>query len=245
MESRPTTAPAVSASPAPSIQRQMVNFRYYKLDPAFRRLSESEKRVAREEFLALINTRTDNLITLTYSTVGLRGDCDLLLWRIATNSDIIQDHTAAINKSRLGAYLTSPHSLLSMTKRSMYIDKLDPFHTAESRTHVIPGKRKYLFVYPFVKSREWYLLPMEKRQEIMDEHIKVGNKYPSVKLNTTYSFGLDDQDFVVAFETEEPKDFLDLVMELRETEGSRYTVRDTPIFTCVQMPMEKILDQLF
>jgi len=223
----------------------MVNFRYYKLDPAFRRLSESEKRVAREEFLALINTRTDNLITLTYSTVGLRGDCDLLLWRIATNSDIIQHHTAAINKSRLGAYLTSPHSLLSMTKRSMYIDKLDPFHTAESRTHVIPGKRKYLFVYPFVKSREWYLLPMEKRQEIMDEHIKVGNKYPSVKLNTTYSFGLDDQDFVVAFETEEPKDFLDLVMELRETEGSRYTVRDTPIFTCVQMPMEKILDQLF
>jgi len=86
---------------------------------------------------------------------------------------------------------------------------------------------------------------MEKRQEIMDEHIKVGNKYPSVKLNTTYSFGLDDQDFVVAFESDEPKDFLDLVMELRETESSRFTQRDTPIFTCIQMPMERILDQLF
>jgi chlorite dismutase len=104
---------------------------------------------------------------------------------------------------------------------------------------------KHLFIYPFVKSREWYLLPLEKRQEIMDVHIKVGNKYPSVKLNTTYSFGLDDQDFVVAFETEEPKDFVDLVMELRETQSSVYTVRDTPIFTCVQMPMERILDQLF
>src|SRR5947207_70816 len=85
----------------------------------------------------------------------------------------------------------------------------------------------------------------QKRQEIMDGHIRVGNKYPSVKLNTTYSFGLDDQDFVVAFETEEPKDFLDLVMELRETQSSKYTQRDTPIFTCVQMPMEQVLDQLF
>jgi chlorite dismutase len=132
-----------------------------------------------------------------------------------------------------------------MTKRSMYIDKVDPFHTAESRTHIVPGKRKYLFIYPFVKTRPWYLLPLAKRQEIMDVHIKIGNKYPSVKLNTTYSFGLDDQDFVVAFETEEPKDFLDLVMELRETESSVYTQRDTPIFTCIQMPMEKILGQLF
>jgi chlorite dismutase len=153
--------------------------------------------------------------------------------------------TAAINRSVLGGYLTTPHSLVSMTKRSMYIDKVDPFHTAESRTHIIPGKRKYLFIYPFVKTRPWYLLPLEKRQEIMDTHIRIGNKYPSVKLNTTYSFGLDDQDFVVAFETEEPKDFLDLVMELRETESSVYTQRDTPIFTCVQMPMEKILSQLF
>ncbi len=150
-----------------------------------------------------------------------------------------------MNRTRVGAYLTMPCSFLAMTKRSMYIDKLDPFHTAESRTHVIPGKRKYLFVYPFVKTREWYLLPLEKRQEIMDGHIRVGNEFPSVKLNTTYSFGLDDQDFVVAFETEEPKDFLDLVMKLRETESSKYTQRDTPIFTCVQMGMDKVLEQLF
>ena len=182
---------------------------------------------------------------LTYSTAGLRADADFLLWRIAYSPDEFQKQTQAINKSRLGAYLQTPHSLLSMTKRSVYIDKLDPFHTPESRTHIIPGKRKYLFVYPFVKTRDWYLTPLEKRQEIMDAHIRVGNKYPSVKLNTTYSFGLDDQEFVVAFETDEPKDFLDLVMELRETQSSKFTLRDTPIFTCIQMPMENILDQLF
>ena len=182
---------------------------------------------------------------LTYSTVGLKGDCDILLWRIATSTDEFQAHSQSINKSRLGAYLELNLSFLSMTKRSMYIDKLDPFHTTESRTHIIPGKRKYLFIYPFVKTRDWYLLPQPERQKLMDEHIRVGNKYPSVKLNTTYSFGLDDQDFVVAFESDEPKDFLDLVQELRETQSSKYTQRDTPIFTCVQMPMENLLDQLF
>jgi len=229
----------------PAVARQFVNFHFLRLDPAFRQLPSQEKVAAREEFLELFKQPAKGLMCLTYSTAGLKADCDLLLWRISLSPDDFQEQTRAINKSRLGGFLSAPYSFLSMTKRSMYIDKLDPFHAPESRTHIIPGKRKYLFVYPFVKTRDWYLLPLEKRQEIMDVHIRVGNKYPSVKLNTTYSFGLDDQDFVVAFETDDPKDFLDLVMELRETESSKYTQRDTPIFTCVQMPMEKMLDQLF
>ncbi|MDB5290071.1 MAG: chlorite dismutase [Phycisphaerales bacterium] len=240
---QPTGQPQPAGGPI--VQRQFVNFAFYKLDPAFRRLNDHEKIQARSEFLCLFQSPRPGLICLSYSTVGLRPDVDFLLWRIGLSPDEFQSQTQLINKSRLGAYLTTPHSLVSMTKRSMYIDKLDPFHTVESRTHIIPGKRKYLFVYPFVKTRDWYLLPLPERQEIMDGHIKVGNKYPSVKLNTTYSFGLDDQDFVVAFESDEPKDFLDLVMELRETQSSKYTQRDTPIFTCVQMPMENVLDQLF
>ena len=239
--SRPSGAPAGG----PVVQRQMVNFACYKLDPAFRRLGAAEKAAARDEFVKAATSLPEGLICLNYSTVATRGDTDFCLWRIGRTVDDLQAHQAALNRTRLAGWLQQPHSFLAMTKRSMYIEKLDPFHTVESRAVVIPGKRKYIFIYPFVKSREWYLLPMEKRQEMMDEHIKVGNEFPSVKLNTTYSFGLDDQDFVVAFETEEPKDFLDLVMKLRETQGSRYTVRDTPILTGVQMPIERILDQLF
>lgn len=244
-QGRPQTAPQGATSTAPAIQRQFVSFAFYRLDPAFRRLSALEKQAAREEFIALFATPQKGLMCLSYSTAGLKAETDFLLWRISLSADDFQTQTAAMNRSKLGAYLTMPHSFLSMTKRSMYLDKLDPFHTAESRTHIIPGKRKYLFVYPFVKTRDWYLLAPEKRQEVMDGHIRVGNEFPSVKLNTTYSFGLDDQDFVVAFETEEPKDFLDLVMKLRETESSKYTHRDTPIFTCVQMPMDQVLNQLF
>jgi chlorite dismutase len=240
---RPAAAPA--ATGGPQVQRQFVNFAFYKLDPAFRRLSAEEKQAARDEFLAAADTRREGMIALTYSTVGMRPEVDFLLWRISDIPDRFQDHNQAINKTRIGGYLSTPINFLSMTKRSMYVDKLDPFHTAESRTHIIPGKRKYLFVYPFVKTRDWYLLPLDQRQAIMDVHIKVGNEFPSVKLNTTYSFGLDDQDFVVAFETDKPEDFLDLVMKLRETQSSKYTQRDTPIVTCIQMPMEKVLDQLF
>lgn len=242
---RPQTSSHTPAATGPAVQRQFVNFAFYKLDAEFRRLSDHEKLQARSEFLTAFENKIPGLMCLTYSTIGLKADSDILLWRIAGSTDAFQAHSQLINKSRLGAFLAPSHSFVSMTKRSMYIDKLDPFHTAESRTHIIPGKRKYLFVYPFVKTRDWYLLPAEQRQEIMDGHIRVGNKYPSVKLNTTYSFGLDDQDFVVAFETDEPKDFLDLVMELRETQSSKYTERDTPIFTCVQTPMENLLDQLF
>jgi chlorite dismutase len=240
-----TQPQAASPSGAPAIVRQFVNFGFFKLDPAFRRLGAEQKKQAAAELLEIVGRKQPGLMCLTYSTVALRPDVDFLLWRIAQTPDEFQTQTAAINRSLIGGYLTTPHSLLSMTKRSMYIDKVDPFHTAESRTHIVPGKRKYLFVYPFVKTRPWYMLPMEKRQAIMDGHIRIGNKYPSVKLNTTYSFGLDDQDFVVAFETDEPKDFLDLVMELRETESSLYTQRDTPIFTCVQMPMAQIIEQLY
>jgi len=168
---------------------------------------------------------------------------DLMFWKISFELERLQDFSARINRLPIAGYLTTPFNYLAQSKRSTYVDKIDPGHD-DSRTLIVPGKRKYIFVYPFVKTREWYLLSKPTRQGIMDEHIAVGNKYPSVKLNTTYSFGIDDQEFVVAFETDVPGDFLDLVQELRETEGSKYTLRDTPIFTCVQMPMDQIVGQL-
>ena len=151
--------------------------------------------------------------------------------------------SGAITQMPMAGYLSMPYSYLSMTKRSTYVDQLDPEHQ-DRRRFITPANSKYLFVYPFVKTREWYRLPFEERQAMMDEHIKVGNKYPSVRLHTTYSFGLDDQEFVVAFETDKPQDFLDLVMELRETQASRYTLRDTPIFTCVAKPFAQILQDV-
>ena len=107
-----------------------------------------------------------------------------------------------------------------------------------------PGEGRYLFVYPFVKTREWYALSRQERQEMIDEHIVVGRRHPGFRLNTTYSYGLDDQEFVVAFEGDDAAGFLDMVMALRETRASRYTLRDTPSFTCVQLGLCDVLDTL-
>jgi len=226
------------------VVRQIVSFSFYKINPQYRALPNEEKKQIKNEFVELNKSFESRMIILPYSTIGTRADCDFLIWRIGKDIRDIRDMAAAINKTRLGQYLLLPYSYLSMTKRSVYVDK----HTHEAsegrRGTICPGTSEFLFVYPFVKTREWYLLSKEKRQNMMDVHIAVGHKYPSVKINTTYSFGLDDQEFVVAFETNQPNDFLDLVMELRATEGSPYTLRDTPIFTCIRQSLPEILDQL-
>jgi chlorite dismutase len=240
----PGAQPAGKPAGAPPMKRQYVSFAFYKLQPEFRRLPLEKQREMWDQFAALVEGNDNKqMILLTYSTIGTRADVDIMFWRISFELGAIQAAAGAINRLPIAGYLTTPHSYLAQTKRSTYLDKLDPSHD-ESRTVIRPGKYPYVFVYPFVKKREWYLLSKHTRQGVMDEHIEIGNKYQSVRLNTTYSFGLDDQEFVVAFETEFPGDFLDLVQELRESEGSRYTERDTPIFTAVQTPIRDIGRQL-
>ena len=95
---------------------------------------------------------------------------------------------------------------------------------------MIPKGSPYLVVYPFVKVRPWYALPPEDRQRAMDEHMRIGHEFSTILNHTTYSFGIDDQEFMTAFECEEPADFMHLMLTLRDSEASRYTERDTPIF---------------
>ncbi len=230
---------------AEPLKRQFVSFGFYKISEEFRKLDKADRQKVKESFIKAAEEFRKDGILLAYSTVGFKAGVDFMLWRISYELDTIQKMDSRLFQSALGPYLTQPANYLSMTKRSNYIDKHNHVGgTEESRTNILPGKFKYIFIYPFVKTREWYLLSKEDRQAVMDEHIRVGNMYPSVKLNTTYSFGLDDQDFVVAFETDVPGDFLDLVMALRETVGSKYTVRDTPIYTCKLMELSEALNLL-
>ena len=228
---------------APVIQ-QFVNFRFFHIDAVWRSLPKAEREKHKKEFTELCRSFEDRMILRSYSTVGIRGECEFFLWRIAENLETIQELSSRMLQSSLGPYISIPHSFLAMTKRSMYIDRHGHPGSEGDRTRVVPGKAKYLFVYPFVKNRQWYALPKAQRQELMDEHIKIGHKYTSVKIHTTYSFGLDDQEFTLAFESDSPGDFLNLVMELRESRASSYTERDTPIFTGIAKPLSEILDQL-
>jgi chlorite dismutase len=233
-------SPDTDAASQPPTRRQIVKFSFFRIDPAWRLLSQDEREAGKQAFEAAVDSFSDMLQVRSYSTVGMRGDIDFLLWQIAETLDDVQALHAALLATPMGAYLSLPHSFLAMTRRSVYVSPEE----SDRRLHLHPADSKYFFVYPFVKTRDWYQLPLEERQAMMDEHIRVGRKYPSVKLNTTYSFGLDDQEFVVSFETDEPGDFLDLVMELREAKTSTYTLRDTPIFTCISMSLRDTLDAL-
>ena len=241
-----TTAPDTqrAAKPEAAMQRQFVNFMFFRVDRAFRSLPADVKADAKHELIEIIERYQGLMIVLPYSTLGLKAGIDFMLWRIGYEIDPFQKMAADINKSVLGQYLEVPQSLLAMTKHSQYVDEHVHEGQEGRRLRIVPGKRPFLFVYPFVKTRDWYLLPASERQRIMNEHIAIGHKYPRVKINTTYSFGLDDQDFVVAFESDTADEFLDLVQELRETESSKYTVRDTPMYTCRRTTMAEILDAI-
>ncbi|MSO41247.1 MAG: chlorite dismutase [Solirubrobacterales bacterium] len=217
--------------------RTFVKFTFFKLDPAWRRLDPEQRASDKREFLAACEDFAEDRSLRAYSTVGTRGDTDLL---ILSQSPVLEDlHTfhVVLGQSGLARWADVPHSYLAMTKPS-------PYSEEGVRREICVSDRRYLFVYPLDKKREWYALPLEERRRIMASHIEVGRRYPQISINTAYSFGIDDQEFVVSFEADEPGDFLDLVQELRGTESSAYTQRDIPIFSCVAMSLPRALDSL-
>lgn len=223
--------------------RQYLNYAFFKVDPAFRRLPREERLAYADEFRELIQrwSDRDDLILRTYSLVGLRGDSDLMFWRITFDLELFQQMQAEINATCLGGYLTQPHNYLSLQKRSQYVNRIEGSgHGLE----LLPGQGKYLFVYPFIKTRAWYNLSPHARQGMMDEHINASLPFKGVRLNTSYSYGIDDQEFVVAFDSDYPQEFVDLVGRLRHTEASMYTLQDTPAFTCARAGIDDILRQI-
>jgi chlorite dismutase len=232
------------ANGKPPSTRQYVQFVFYKVDPAWRRLPAHERAAAKDAVEAAVAAMSGRMQVRAYSLVGIRGDADFMFWHISDELAPFQEAATRLLSTPLGPHLSTPYSYLAMTRKSVYVDKTEREGAPSRRLRLSPGTAKYLFLYPFVKTRPWYVLSAEERQRMMDAHIRVGRKYPTVKLNTTYSFGLDDQEFVVAFETDEPGDFLDLVMELREAESSLYTLRDTPTFTCVATTVRGMLTAL-
>jgi chlorite dismutase len=223
-------------------RRQFVKFTFFKVAPEWRRLASETREWHLAEFREVVEDWSERNLIRCYSTMGTRGDTDFMIWQVSYDLQDQQQMAGELLGTGLGSWLTTPHSYLSMTKYSQYVEKYSgPEQDKFTRLNLAPGEHKYLFVYPLTKQRGWYGLSKEERQEAMNQHIAIGHTYSSVKLNTTYSFGLDDQEFVLAFETDEAGDFLDLVQELRGSMSSAYTEIDVPIFTCIAATAESML----
>ena len=221
---------------------QYINYAFFKLGPEWRRLPDEQREKGKEEFLRAVEEHSGGMLLRSFSLMGLRADADFMLWKIGYDLEAFEAMTAALLKSGLGKYLNVTYSYFGLSRRSIYVGEHTPGW--ENRRYIIPGEGDYLFVYPFVKTREWYRLPIEERQRMMNEHMYIGRKHYPVKNNTAYCFGIDDYEFILSFEAETPEKFQDLMMELRESEASAYTELDTPIFTCRRRPLGKILESL-
>jgi chlorite dismutase len=218
---------------------QYAAYTLYRVDPAWRRLPVEERTAGKEALADIVAGWQERMELRTYSLVGVRPEVDFMFWKLTERYDDLRELAVDVNASPMAGYLETPYSYLAATKPSQYFEE-----KSKRPRRVVPRGAPYLVVYPFVKKREWYALPIDDRRRAMAEHAAVGSRFVTITNHTTYSFGIDDQEFMTAFECEAPADFLQLMMTLRETEASRYTERDTPIFVGTAQELPQILDSL-
>jgi chlorite dismutase len=221
------------------VDGQYVAYSFFRVDPAWRRLPDEERRAAKDAFADVVEELADRFDHLrAYTTTGVRPETDFFLWKITERYEALGELGAALNATPLAGWLETPYAYLATTKASQYT-------SARRARKLTPQGSPYLVVYPFVKVRQWYSLSVEDRQRAMDEHIRIGREeFPGIKNHTSYSFGIDDQEFMTAFECDEPADFMHLMLRLRDSEASRYTERDTPIFVGQHVTIREALAML-
>ncbi|HEX8289141.1 MAG TPA: chlorite dismutase family protein [Pyrinomonadaceae bacterium] len=227
----------------PVIEKQFVNFMFFRMNPEWRRLDANSKLEYKKEFQSVFNRFGNDFLLYTYSLVGFDSKADLMFWRIGTSLDLIQEMTAKLYRTELGSYLETADNYLSVTKKMMFISAQES-PSYEDRFHIRAGQKKYHFVYPCAKQNEWYAKPGEERDSLVEENFMVGKKFPNIKIHMTHAFGFSDQEYIVSFETDEPKDFLALAEELKETSASKFTMRGMPVYTCRQRDLMECLDAL-
>lgn len=238
-------------------------FWLYRAAPEWRRLQVFERAHLRDEYARTLDERIGSLtLRGAYSLAGLRHDADLLLWLHGPDLGAAQDLAVALRKTGLGAYLDGVLTYTGLVPVSRYAPEHRPAFTKGQ------PPRAYLSIYPFVKTPEWYLLPFDERRRLMAEHGRMGQRHsamPEVRIddaggaaatavaapptgavlaNTVHSFGLGDQEFVVAFESDDPAALEQMVEDLRAAEVRRYTAIDTPIFLGRRKDLRAALDDL-
>ncbi len=223
----------------PSLEKQFVNFMFFRVNPDWRKLDPETKSIFKSEFQSVFDKFRDNFLLYTYSLVGFDSKADIMFWRIGNSLDLIQEMTAKLYRTNLGNYFEVVDNYLAVTKRMMFVAD-----GSDDRFHVPAGEKKYHFVYPCAKHREWHEKTGEERDALIEENFMVGKKFQNIKIHLTHAFGFSEQEYVISFETDEPNDFLALAEELRQTPASKLTLRGMPVYTCRQRPLMECLDAL-
>ncbi|MCO6512433.1 MAG: chlorite dismutase family protein [Aridibacter famidurans] len=226
---------------APPVEKQFVNFIFFRVNPDWRRLDDETKKVYKSEFKKVFAEYDSEMLLYSYSLVGFDSKADLMFWRVGSSLDLVQDMTARLYRTNLGSFLETTDNYLSVTRKMMFVPPDSP---AEDRRHVVAGGKKYHFLYPCSKHSDWYDKSEEEREALIKENFMVGKKFQNIKIHMTHAFGFSEQEYLISFETDEPKDFLALAEELRRTPASKFTLRGMPIYTCRLMDLADCLRSL-
>ena len=221
------------------LEQQFVNFIFFRADPTWRKLDPESKARCKAGFAKVFEGYRSDLLLFTYSLVGFESAADMMFWRIGDSLDRLQEMTADLNRTELGGYLETADNYLSVTKSRMFVAD-----STEDRNHVIAGRSKYHFFYPCSKQQEWHEMPAADRDVMIEENFMVGKRFPNIRIHMTHAIGFGDREYLISFETDEPRDFLALAAELRETAASKYTQQGLPVYTCRQRTLIECLDAL-
>lgn len=221
------------------VEKQFVNFMFLKVSPEWRRLDAGTKGDLKAEFSRVFDEFREAFLLFSYSLVGFDSKADLMFWRVGPSLDLVQEMTAKLYRTGLGSFIETTDNYLSVTKRMMFVSGPD-----EDRLRVMAGGAKYHFVYPCAKNRDWYKMQPDERDAMIEENFMVGRKFPNIRVHMTHAFGFNDHEYLISFETDEPKDFIALAEELRDTPASSFTLRGMPVYTCRQRPLGECLDSL-
>lgn len=218
-------------------QKAFTTFWLYQATERGQTACPTERDQARQAVVEAFE-RASNEVQLraAYSTAGLTAGVDLILWVVADDVEAFQKLAVAISRSPAGPMLRAKQAYLGVASMSQY----DPDHGPAFLKGIPP--KKYLSVYPFTKTPEWFLLPYDERRDLMAEHGKMGAEFPSILTNTVNSFGIADQEFIVALEDDDPAVLVAMVQRLRAANVRRYTQNDTPIFLGLKKDLAAALE---
>jgi chlorite dismutase len=223
----------------PTIEKQFVNFIFFRVNPDWRKLDPETKAIFKTEFQGVYDRFRSDFLLFSYSLVGFDSKADIMFWRIGESMDKIQEMTAKLYRTSFGSYLETADNYLAVTKKMMFVSESN-----EDRFHVNAGEKAYHFLYPCAKNKDWYEKQAEERDALIEENFMIGKKFPNIRIHLTHAFGFSEQEYLISFETDEPKDFLALADELRQTSASKFTLRGMPVYTCRQRSLIDCLDAL-
>jgi chlorite dismutase len=174
----------------------------------------------------------------TYSTVGFRADADLMLWLVGRSPQDVQRFLVEFRRTRAGRLMDPSWTFMGAVRPAEFTPDHQPAFVKGA-----PPER-FLCVYPFVRTPEWYLLPSDERAEMLREHGMLGREFPEVLANTTSGFGLGDWEWILAFEAERADLLVDVIRALRNTKARLYTKEEVPFVTGIRKPVAEALDDL-